>query len=214
MGHDMKIRYQLAEIDNNPNWTQAGNLSETLQVTRRRADKPGGPYRLKERGEEQWGHPQGLPSAMSNLRRRLSAASVGDLMLLRTNADRENGPILGVRKVHVHETQKNNIPPVPYCTPAIADVWRAVWGEFGSRISSWGIFNCRKISGSTTYSQHAWANAWDIRGTTSTLEDVARYLNNNKSRLGIANILWRVPNHYDHVHVDCHPTRTGVPPCA
>jgi hypothetical protein len=29
----------------------------------------------------------------------------------------------------------------------------------------------------------------------------------------VAEVFWRVPAHYDHVHITGRPKRTGVPPC-
>lgn len=218
----MKVKYQLAQMDNNPNWTKPGFKGIAMARMRARARKAGGPYKVKERGEDNWSNAQGLPTAMDNVGRRLTNGNVGDLVLLSCNTDRENGPVFGIRIVHVKKLTEK-VPPVPSCTPAIADVWRAVWAQFGGKITSWGICNCRKIAGQSDWSQHAWCNAWDIHGTVDTMNQVAHFLMQNYSKLNLAYVLWQghsltsgnaVDDHYDHVHVDCKPTRTGTPPCA
>lgn len=84
--------------------------------------------------------------------------------------------------------------------------------------------NCRRIAGSLTWSQHSWpgGNARDIFGpdklaspsSQALLDEVATYLRIQRLTFGIKVILWRVPNHYNHVHVDMWPTGWGLPPCA
>lgn len=84
--------------------------------------------------------------------------------------------------------------------------------------------NCRRIAGSRTWSQHSWpgGNARDIFGpdkkpspsSQALLDAVAAYLRSNQIRYGIKRILWRVPDHWNHVHADMWPTGYGFPPCA
>lgn len=84
--------------------------------------------------------------------------------------------------------------------------------------------NCRPIAGSGTWSQHSWpeGNARDIFGpdkkpspsSQALLDTVAAYLRTNQTRFGIKRILWRVKDHYNHIHGDMWPTGYGFPPCA
>lgn len=75
--------------------------------------------------------------------------------------------------------------------------------------------NCRPISGSHAWSQHAWpgGNARDIFGPAWMLDRVAAHLRERRTQFGIKTVLWRVANHYDHVHADMWPTGYGTPPC-
>lgn len=73
--------------------------------------------------------------------------------------------------------------------------------------------NCRKIAGSSTWSQHSWANAADIFVDPETGNELKPRLI-EKFGPHIKVILWQVPNHYDHIHVDTWPTGVGTPPCA
>lgn len=85
-----------------------------------------------------------------------------------------------------------------------------------------GRYNCRKISGSTTYSQHSWpgGNARDLYAPVDHpdpmgfLDEVNTWLAWNKEALSIRLILWRVRDHYSHMHVDFWPHGHQVPPCA
>lgn len=88
-----------------------------------------------------------------------------------------------------------------------------------------GVRNCRKISGSTVWSQHAWANAWDITSPywpksrynplhMKYMDRIVDWLNANKQRLGIRIVLWRTVNHWNHAHVETYPRGIRTPPCA
>lgn len=83
-----------------------------------------------------------------------------------------------------------------------------------------GIYNRRKISGSTSWSQHSWPNALDIvftsYGDTSEahqarLDDVYEWLRNRWVHFNIRTLLWRRSRHYDHIHIDFWPKGHGTP---
>lgn len=109
------------------------------------------------------------------------------------------------------------MPPVlqdlTEATPAIRQVIRRLDTRFGVRIESWGTFVCKRISGSTTPSQHAWGNAIDIAGSRSTLDQVATFARSRAMRPYVSQVLWQVADHYDHVHISGRPYRVGTPPC-
>lgn len=111
--------------------------------------------------------------------------------------------------------------PPSNATPAIKAVWREVHERYARSVSSAGVAVCRCIGGGTnchnvgkTWSQHAWGNAWDITGSTATLDRVAAFLRSPAMRPFVAQVLWRVPDHYDHIHVSGRPMFVGVPACA
>jgi hypothetical protein len=99
-------------------------------------------------------------------------------------------------------------------TPSIARLQAEVFARFPGTTNA-GVFNCRKIAGSKTWSQHAWGNALDIKvPNLATGDAVFGWLQINKSRLGLGRILWRVKDHFDHLHVEGLETGGGEPPCA
>lgn len=108
------------------------------------------------------------------------------------------------------------------------------------QVRSLGKHNRRKIGSSSTWSDHSWAAAWDIRPpaddlyqvvsgskwapiTKNTLDAVyaqllawrnqGRTFGPKGERIGL--ILWRVADHYNHIHVEFIPKfseRYGTPP--
>ena len=90
-----------------------------------------------------------------------------------------------------------------------------------------GRVNCRKISGSSVWSQHSWNNARDLYPPRSIpylssndgeyrryLDEVWAFLVENQEDLNIRVRLWQVKNHYNHIHVDMWPRGWSTPPCA
>lgn len=79
-----------------------------------------------------------------------------------------------------------------------------------------GVYNRRPIAGTSTWSQHAWGNAWDIgvKGPKLMGDQLVDYLRteDRAGRLSVGTILWQVKDHFDHVHVEGDPKKTGVPP--
>lgn len=99
-------------------------------------------------------------------------------------------------------------------TAAIEHVYLVVMRRYGGNVRSVGVQNCRRISGSSTWSQHAWGNAVDLTtDTMAQMDGVVRWLRANQDRY-VYQILWRVANHFNHAHVDGQPYKSGTPPCA
>jgi hypothetical protein len=116
--------------------------------------------------------------------------------------------IFRVRKVEVAPPLIDTIG-----TPAVDKLYTDVLIRF-PLIESWGICNCRRISGSSSWSQHSWCNAWDMHASMSYLDQVYNYLNSRRAEYNISHLLWRIPDHFDHIHVDFLPAGVGTPPCA
>lgn len=81
-----------------------------------------------------------------------------------------------------------------------------------------GRRNCRKISGSTQWSQHSWDNGRDIYPPLGLpndwLDQVNEFLENHLSDLNVRVKLYRVKDHFNHIHVDFWPRGWSTPPCA
>ena len=100
--------------------------------------------------------------------------------------------------------------------------WEHIQREFPDLRA--GVWNCRKISGSNSWSQHSWGAAGDLTHkdygySTSPehqayLDTVAEWFDEHRAELSIWAYLWRTSGHYDHIHVDFEPRGADTPPCA
>lgn len=103
-------------------------------------------------------------------------------------------------------------------TPAAARIKAALDTAFAVELArgdlwSGGIYNRRKIAGSKTWSQHSWGNALDLMTRDlATGDRVRAWLRSNALWLPVGTVLWRVPAHFDHLHIEGKPKRRGVPP--
>ena len=108
-------------------------------------------------------------------------------------------------------------------TPETQQIVDAVVDEFGSRVRV-GAWNCRPIAGTLIWSQHAYTenpetgviyegNAADIFPTNLLVGDQVHGFIQRNYPDTVAHLLWRVKNHFDHVHVDTWPQGYGTPPC-
>jgi len=81
-------------------------------------------------------------------------------------------------------------------------------------IQTGGVWNRRKIAGTNTWSQHAWGNAIDLYDSAgghnkAYLDEVAAWLERQpETRL----VLWQVKSHFDHIHYETNPKKSGTPP--
>lgn len=110
----------------------------------------------------------------------------------------------------------------------IRDAFMARW----PRLRDWGTTNCRKIAGSSTWSQHSWSNAHDAGYPAggSSRDDpylvaavdwlrLQRALGVTFDGVAIGTILFQngvstTLGHRDHVHYEAAPKQRGTPPCA
>lgn len=128
----------------------------------------------------------------------------------------------------------------PACKTFITDVYQRSSPSRRGLVLFAGVYNCRKISGSSSWSQHSWGNAADIFAHEADLEAIAHNVVLQRQQDTYANQGRRQPVHYviwregpggiwsptqgwhdysgyhppTHVHVDFDPFQTGTPPCA
>ena len=87
-----------------------------------------------------------------------------------------------------------------------------------------GRCNCRKISGTNIWSQHAWCNALDLYHTDwgystnpthqAWLDTVYDFIITYQDELSIRTRIWRKKDHFNHIHIDPWPKGVRTPPCA
>ena len=84
------------------------------------------------------------------------------------------------------------------------------------------VDSCRKIAGSSSWSQHSWGNAADFFPKNKEQGDrLYNYIIAGKQAgiLPVTTVCWQDKGgcttfHGDHIHVDGSPKKTGTPPCA
>ncbi|MDX1469385.1 MAG: hypothetical protein R3258_08580 [Acidimicrobiia bacterium] len=82
-----------------------------------------------------------------------------------------------------------------------------------------GSVACRQQIGAlgdaSLWSQHAYGNAWDAAvPDLQTGDAVYEYLVANRERLRLGIIIWRQPDHFDHLHIESIFQGVGTPRCA
>lgn len=126
---------------------------------------------------------------------------------------------------HEHRVWRGWIAkPLESATTGIKRVWYEVHAWW-PRIGSLGIYNRRKIAGSSSWSEHAWADAWDVTDAetvnnnrySTQMREVVAYLNSSatKARLKITRVIAGIlgaSDHDNHAHVDVDPDHTGQTP--
>jgi hypothetical protein len=96
-----------------------------------------------------------------------------------------------------------------------------------------GIYNRRKIANSTSWSQHSWGNAVDIKSPArmalppnvsssqydpryaehfAYMDRVNAWIMRNAYLYHVRYRAWRRSDHYNHIHVDFNPKQYGTPP--
>lgn len=185
-----------------------------------------GSWQIRRRGELEWSGARGRPASTDRLAELIDRGEVGEAWQFR--------PVATPAALYVVRKIEPAPPPTPPTagTPAIAEIHAAYFGRFREH-ESWGIFNCRAVAGSTSWSQHAWGNAEDFSDGGVAAEDAGRWFNANRTKLPVAEIIgrgriwtkarlsegWRdlsasANQHMDHWHVSGDTLMTGKPPCA
>jgi hypothetical protein len=206
-------------------WSGALVLSPTLDAIRDKLTTSGwkGPYRLHQKdSDKSWTKPLVLSDAIPAIKSRLKTWNAGKTLWIKSH---EHSFILAVRIIKVYK-----IIDLANTTTAIDKVYTALKWNF----TDWGFigtFSCRRIAGSSSWSQHAWGNAIDFTGSTSKMNAMTSWLAQKASsgQLPISQIIhnrqvwtpmygWMyysgIDPHYTHVHVSGLPYLYGTPPCA
>jgi hypothetical protein len=176
----------------------------------------GDKYEWKKRGDLTWRTAASKPKLKETLlAKRLQ---VGEAFLAR----REGGDAVFVLRA----IEVITVPdcPVANPTPAIAALWDRTYAAFKRLDGAFdfvymGGFVCRRIDGSSTWSQHAFHNAFDFRIRKADAPDMSidtaattRVVNEVDSYA--AEALWQTSGHYFHAHLTGDPKRFGTPECA
>lgn len=212
MAHEYQVALKPADGDE-PEWS--GPLKERDAIDRITgiAGKPwrhGKGYRIRVTGDE-LGHIRELHELDTRLEHRLPRTVVGDKLFVVCLA---NGSVIVSRTVRVDTNVK---PAETIGTPDVDWIYGFLVEEFPREWVDWGIFNCRYIDGTDTVSQHAYKNALDAHPLTMVTGDrmyqALEKVRNGKGQGKVGRVLWRVPSHFDHLHIEGDPEMHGALDC-
>jgi hypothetical protein len=174
----------------------------------------GDEYEWKRRGADVWRKAPSKPALREALLSR--SLPVGDAFWAR----RAGGQTFVLRTIAVLTA-----PGYPDAggTAGVKAAWDSSWEAFwemgpGFEFVYMGAFVCRKIDGSSTWSQHAHHNAYDFRIRRASnpelsidTEATTKVVNGTRSA---SEKIWQSAGHYFHAHITGDPKRFGTPACA
>jgi hypothetical protein len=207
-------------------WSRQYDLEGALDRAKLSSRMRGGPFRVQERGDDEWG-PYRTPwmDMEKRLRPRLKRADIGDYFYIDNKSPRH---------VHIRVVGKRFNIPDTTGTSAIDETRYYLYRAF-PRLESWGICNCRRVSGSDTWSQHAYCNGEDSHAGFITMQKAALWLPDaargnveEVPKLPVSQVFFNRTfwspqtgkrsgyqyGHTDHIHFSGSPMRSGTPPCA
>ncbi len=194
--------------DVRPSWSKVFNLQDGIaEAVSRLKTHQGQGFMQKLVGDNEFGPVRTLEELKERLRGQLKDDKVGAYRLVLALSDDYR---LLIRKV---ETEPRLIDTTG--NDKIDKIHSALVDKFDGW-ESWGICNIRYISGSSVWSQHSWCNAEDVHATSAKLDAINKFLIEQRERglLPVGKVLWRVADHYGHLHYEASPAMTGTPPGA
>ncbi len=200
--------------DRSPVWVEPQGFKATTDLVRKRAVRVQGEGFRQRTRDEEFGQLRELDEAFPLFRQRVQGGRLGDVHVLWALKNdlrilvREVAPTLALV-----DTQGN-------------DNLDKVWTEFRARLGyvpeTWGWCVRKNIAGTSTWSQHCpWpdgpggpgCNAVDIHPSSMAEGDrMFRILAEMRGDgFPVGRTLWRVADHFDHLHQEGAPERTGTP---
>lgn len=184
----------------------------------------GGPFHLRYRSDDKWGPKRTLRDLRPHVTARVAKLTLGDALWIDNRGDQK--AIVRIRKVLISTDPLDLSNCTEQCEVIIADLRQA----FPNHLNL-GWFNCRRILGSSEWSQHAFGNAYDAGGPFAMLQAIATHVvaGAQQGRLPVAQVIfnrkvwepdtgWRSYSgsdpHTGHVHITARPELFGTPPCA
>ena len=220
----MTIRYREGLFGTLADNKDIGRTRALLRLQRHLFKVGDSDYRIRRPGEEP-GPPRGLMQTMDLVRQMTKVHNFPGYKVS-VKSDTKGAEAYGLLLVEPE--------PVLADTPGndfVDLVSTMVFAKF-PQASNLGNVYCRRIDGSSAWSQHAYGNAQDFGAPSGaqfwpTLNNIANYLVANAAQFGVQTVIvqdriwlrgegWRRYGgqyHY-HVHCDGWPNGTGTPACA
>jgi hypothetical protein len=209
----MAIRYQAVERTAE-SWGQPRDMNDTLTVLRERLrNHMGGSFSIREWNSNQWSIKRNLDETILRVKDILNDTKIGDKYLVKAWSD-------GFQQ----KTRTVDINPAAYAdtdgTHAI-DIIVGTLNKWYPNTDIGGIYVCRTIAGSSNLSQHSYANAVDVFGTSAEMNNAAWgiYRMAKAGWIPVSQILWDNKNlftgnyvydHTNHIHFSGDPLMSGA----
>jgi hypothetical protein len=151
------IRYTLHRLDNGTPPSKPRGLAVTMARLAGKLQDTSGPYIIRQ--DKDSGPDRSLLEMLRIVRKRMRRGEVGTRLLVIP----ASGPTWAIRKVQIHPkiTDTQGVD-------AIDLIWTMVLKKWPG-IANLGICNCRHILNSSSWSLHAWCQAWDVGSPNMTL---------------------------------------------
>lgn len=172
---------------------------ELERSVRKRLHLLDGPFTITQPGVSS-GPPRPKMEAAERFSARLWAGEVGLHLLCQNEAN---------KGVHGRVVESAPTPVNTMGSPGVDLLVGFLNAQFPGRWEQWGIYVYRHIAGSSTWSDHAYVSrpnwcgrAIDIHPDTMTVGDLIKATVQKEPAImnRLRYVLWRVPDHYDHLH--------------
>jgi hypothetical protein len=201
--------------------SQAKAESRILELS----GKSNGPFRVRYAHDKRWGPKLiGLKELRPKVANRLEHLDMGDALLVDNRQDFDQ--TVRCRIVLTKDDPLDLVSCTESCEVIIWDLRR----EFPHHLNL-GWFSCRRILGSSSWSQHAYGNAYDAGGPFTLLKAIAAHAiaKAKAGNLPVAQVIFNrqvwTPSsglqpysgsdpHTGHVHITARPEMSGTPLCA
>jgi len=220
----VKIKYREGEFGSLANNQDIGKTLALRRFKNHLREKEKADYDLRTSGDKKWG-PMGLLDLMGKTNELIKIHHHPGFKVIgqsRTKKSQAYGILLTELEPPLTDTPGNDF----------VDLVCALIFEKFPTATNLGNMYCRKIDGSSSWSQHAFGNAQDFGAPSganfwSILLAIANKLVENSNQLGVETVIvqnriwirgqgWHSygGNYHYHVHTDGYPNGVGTPDCA
>lgn len=187
-------------------WSIRKSEAGILLDTGRRMKRNGGPFRLFNFKTGEWTKTKKQDVAIADLKNRITHDRLWDYERVKCH----NGAVLRLRRVRPAEPA----PTGPHDRAKLEELVREFYDtceQVDPNGEYWGGYVCRRAShNASIWSTHAFGEAIDWHRSSMEKGDAIK--SELKRKFGNrVTVVWRSTAHFDHLHIEVDPSRTGDP---
>lgn len=195
-------------------WSKPAPRKRSLDRLKTAAQQLGDPYRISVRGKGKgMSQARDMEGTLKRLRKLIDRSDVGDTF--RVHTQNGTGPAVLLKVIQVIEEAELPSAAASWPEP-IQKIYEFVFapGRYPG-VQSWGVTNCRRTRQGGSWSYHSWSQAVDVAPVDKKQGDKIEREVQRKFGADLMTIVWQEPLHFDHLHIQALPSRSGqTPPCA